>query len=671
MKKHLLACAVCCFFLLPGKAQTESLNHNWTFSKGEPDADPVTVTLPHTWNALDGQDGGDDYYRGTGWYSKHVYFDKADRNSEIYLRFGAVNQAMELFLNGEKIGEHWGGYTACAFHLSPSIRYGEDNLIQVKATNAAELPVAPLSADFTFFGGIVREVQLIRKNPVHIACDDHASPGVYLRQERVSEEQAEVTATAKVRNATAKDKTITVRFLLKDGSGNVVQQQEAHTRIAAHALSEVSSDFLIREPHLWDGLRDPYLYSVETVLYEGKNEADRVVQPLGLRYFSIDPDKGFLLNGRSYPLRGVALHEERPDKGNALSDADRKEDIDMLVEMGCNYLRLSHYQHGDFTYNYLDSLGIICWTEIPLINRILDTEEFAANCKHQMTSLIRQQYNHPSVVVWGVSNEINYHKGPDPVSLIRQMHELVGREDPTRPSTLAAMFSERPTNFITDVYSNNRYDGWYYNRVEDIASFLDKLHAKYPNRAIGISEYGVGAHPFQHEEGIRKPNEGGHWHPEGFQCHFHEFYLKSINERPFVWSTSVWAAFDFACDSRNEGNQPGINDKGLITRDRRIRKDAYYFYKANWNPDPMVYICARRFMKRTAPQTAVKLYSNAEEVMLLLNGEEVPLQTEGMCVWLSPELTLWEGENTVTAIARHRGVEYKDEVIWNYINTGS
>ena len=443
-----------------------------------------------------------------------------------------------------------------------------------------------------------------------------------------------------------------------------MEKHKQEVTIEADATMPVTGILRVHHPHLWNGKKDPYLYTTEVQVKIGSKITDNYVCPLGIRYYSIDPDKGFILNGHSYPLRGVSLHEERKDKGNAVSDTERKEDIDRIVAMGSNYIRLSHYQHGDFTYRYLDSLGIICWTETPVINKIKDTEEFAVNCENGLKSLIRQLYNHPSIVVWGVSNEINYRKGPNPVPLIERLNRLVHLEDPTRPSTLAAMFSERPTNFITDVYSNNRYDGWYYNTVEEIGTFADKLHQKYPQRCIGFSEYGAGAHPYHHQEGKGKPDVDGHWHPEGYQTYFHEGYLKAIQQRPYLWSTSVWAAYDFASDSRNEGNQPGINDKGLITHDRQIKKDAYYFYKVNWNSEPMVYICERRFVNRTQPETTLKLYSNCERVIFKLNGKEIPLKKGENHIYLSEKVILKPGVNHAEAFAYQGDKRLEDKIVW-------
>lgn len=566
------------------QAKAQGINDGWLFCKSEKtDVRQLTekedwqpVSLPHTWNALDGQDGGKGYhdaplyYRGIGWYTKELFFDKKDRNNQIYLRFGAANYAAEVFLNGQSVGKHSGGYTAFAFDVTPYIQYGKKNRLAVKVSNARELPIAPLHADFTFFGGLPREVDVCKENKIHITHEDYGSCGVYVKQENVSREQASVTVTSKIRNCQTKKKNVEVRVRIMDQTGKQMLEDTKSVTLAAGETCPVVQRLNMVRPHLWDGTHDPYLYRTEVEVFEGKNLVDREVQPLGLRYYSIDPDKGFLLNGRPYPLRGVAMHEGRMDKGNAVSDKDRKEDIDMIHEMGANYIRLSHYQHGDYTYRYLDSLGIMCWTEEPLIDSIQDNPEFKANCETIMRSLIRQHYNHPSVIVWGLSNEINFHKGPDPLPLIQHMNGLAHEEDNTRPTVVAAMHHEKPTNFVPDAFAINPYYGWYYGKAEDFGPALDRLHKKHPKACLGVSEYGAGAHPFQYQEGLYIPKTTGHWHPENVQAHFHEVHLKAINARPYLWSTSVWAMFDFASDGRHEGNQPGINDKGLVSYDRKI-----------------------------------------------------------------------------------------------------
>lgn len=665
------------FMVLKSHAQRVLINDNWRFCKSSADTsvgeinNGQMISLPHSWNGLDGQDGGGDYYRGTGWYVKDLYFDSGDRKKQIYLRFGASNYVTEVYLNNQLVGTHVGGYTAFAFDITSAIDFGKQNQLAVKVSNAAGFPLAPISADFTFFGGLIRNVELIKEEKLHITSEDYGSRGVYICQKNVSEKSADIFVTAKIRNTYNKKKNALVRFSVKDCFGNVVLSEDQKVAVGSAETLSVTQDFHLENPHLWDGIKDPYLYRVDVTVFDGRRKMDDEFQPLGIRYYSIDPDKGFFLNGRSYPLRGVCMHEELIDKGNALLDIDRKADIDRIAEMGANYIRLSHYQHGDFTYNYLDTLGIVCWAETPLINEIIDTDEFTKNCEIATKSLIRQLYNHPSIIVWGLSNEINFFEGPDPLPLIKHMNEVAHAEDPTRPTVLAAMFHEKPTNFVPDAYSINPYYGWYYGKPEDIGGVLDRLHAKYPKSCIGISEYGAGAHPFQYQDGLCKPATTGQWHPENIQTNFHEVHWRAIKERPYLWSTSVWAAYDFAADKRNEGLQPGINDKGLMTHDRRIKKDAYYFYKANWNPSPMIHLCGKRFVKHDKAETVIKIYSNCDEVKLTINKKNIKLRKTENSIYLSEQVMLQEGENKIVAIAYKNGKEYRDSMVWYYVNNAN
>lgn len=678
LRKYLCLLGLCTSFL---QAQNQLINNNWNFRKSEQnDINQIThseswevVNLPHTWNAFDGQDGGKGYhdapvyYRGTGWYTKNLTFYKNDIKKQIYLRFGAANYDTEVFLNGKSVGKHIGGYTAFAFDLTPYIQFGRTNQLAVRVNNAEGLPVPPLHADFTFFGGLTRNVELIKDNKVHITNEDFGSRGVFVKQEKVSESEATIAVTTEVRNCERKEKEVTVKVFVKDRTGNLVEENVHRQKVASGETVPVTQTFRIKNPRLWNGKKDPYLYRTEVEVYVGKKLTDKEVQPLGLRYYRIDPEKGFFLNGHPYPLRGVCMHEQRMDHGNALSDIQRKEDLDMVNEMGANYMRISHYQHGDFTYNYLDSLGIICWTEIPLIDKIQDTEEFKTNSENLMKSLIRQLYNHPSIAFWGLCNEINFHKGPDPLSLVEYINKVAHREDSTRPTVLAAMHHEKPSNFVPDAFSINPYYGWYYGKPEDIGKALDRLHGKYPQSCLGISEYGAGAHPFQQQEDLHVPATTGQWHPENVQTNFHEVHLRAINERPYLWSTSVWAMFDFASDGRHEGNQPGINDKGLVTHDRKIKKDAYYFYKANWNPEPMVHLCSKRFIKRNTQETIIKAYSNCDKVSLTVNEKEVSIEKKENAIYLSEPVTLKEGTNKICVIALKDGKEYKDNAVWYYV----
>lgn len=668
-----------------------NINQNWDFIKSEvlSTQQPETktsqwdnVVLPHTWNAYDGQDGGNDYYRGVGWYRKTINIPKAYSGNVIYLKIGAANMTTGVFVNGLPAGTHTGGYAAFMFDITDKVRWGRDNVITIKVDNSESIISPPLSADFTFYGGITRDVELLVAEPVHININEFidneltvegswiAQPGVIIRQSDVSGKSAKVNVLTKLRNASDKQVEANIEVSIKDATGKSVKTMSGKKTIAANSLAESVLETIISKPHLWNGVNDPYLYRVEINVKVDNRLVDQSVQPLGLRNFHVDANDGFFLNGKSYPLRGICLHEEKKDKGRAVSDTDRKEALDLLLETGCNYLRLAHYQHGDFTYHYLDSLGIICWAEIPAVNSVGMNDEqnrtFRKNAVSQMYELLRQQYNHPSVIFWGLSNEINYKTGIDPTPTVRQLNEVVKSEDTYRLTTVAAMYSEKATNWIPDVYANNRYDGWYYNDIADFGTNMDDLHTRYPDAKIGVSEFGVGANINQHEYPAIKPNEGGQYHPEEYQNLFHEEYLKMIDARPYLWGTSIWAGIDFASDGRNEGLQPGINDKGLITFDRSIKKDAFYWLKANWNKkDHFVYISSRRFTERPSLQVPVKVYSNCASVLLKVNGIDQGTKTSGDRIFTWNDIAMAEGENRIEVTGIQGGKEYKDEVIWN------
>lgn len=699
-----------------------NINENWKFVKANPSGAEqaavnesvwCSVTLPHSWNALDGQDGSKnhfsemmqwdgfypqviwngDYYRGVSWYRKQIDIPATYADKIVYLKIGAANITATVYVNGELCGVHNGGYAAFMYDITDKLNLGQSNTIAIKVDNSNGIPCPPLSGDFTFFGGITRNVELLVSNPVHINPNEFikndafvpsglyvASSGVQVKQANVSAKSADLTIITRLRNGTDTQSNVVVEAVIKDMAGKEVKKFSDTKVIVPNQTAESVIPYTMKKPHLWDGLNDPYLYRVEINVKADGALVDSSVQPLGIRFFSVDANTGFYLNGKSYPLRGICFHEEQKDKGRAVSDADRKSDIDMLAETGLNFIRVAHYQHGDYTYNYLDTLGIICWAEIPLVNSPGSAEQFEAvqaNAVSQMYELIRQLYNNPSVVFWGLSNEVNYKvdgrlgtvSGMNPTPTIQLLNDLVKSEDTHRLTTLAAMFPERENNFIPDVYSNNRYDGWYYNEIEDLGTVYDELHAKYPNAKIGISEYGVGAHINQHENHpAAKPKEGGQYHPEEYQNLFHEGFLKQINARPYIWSSALWAGFDFASDKRDEGSQPGINDKGLITFDRKVKKDAFYWYKANWNKDDkFVYITSRRFTPRTEDTVAVRIYSNCESVSIIVNGTSYSAQASADHIFNWDNIPLQAGENLIEAIGVSDGLEYKDNITWQLI----
>ncbi len=653
------------------------LNENWKFSKGNPgnvyqinfdDSGWQNVSLPNTWNNLDGQDGGT-YYRGSGWYRKSFIIPENLNLKKIFIRFGAANMIADVYLNGKFVGEHKGGYAAFIFDITKFINFGSKNILAVKVDNtdfknSDEFHLAPLDADYTMDGGIYRKVKLIVTNDLHISLTDYASPGIFITQKNVSDNHADISLLSELKNDSNKKQEITLKSSIYDKDGKIVTNNSRNIYISPNASSNCIQSFSINNPHLWNGRNDPYLYKVVVSIYKNKKLFDEVSQPLGLRYFKVDPDKGFFLNGKPYKLHGFCLHEDKRNKGRAISNSDRKEEMDYMLDIGATIVRLAHYQHGQDMYRLCDKNGIVVWTEIPLVNHIDTSSYFAINCEQQLKELIRQNYNHPSILFWGIFNELGNVKGPDPISLVKTLNKLAKKEDSTRYTTAAANYSDIPAAFVTDVLGLNKYFGWYNGTSKELGTYLDKWHHEHPDRAIGLSEYGAGASIYQHEDNPKQPRTDGPWHPEEYQTNFHEIVWKEIEARPYIWFSTLWNGFDFASDSRREGFQPGINDKGIITQDHATKKDAYYWYKVNWNPAPMVHITDKRFTKRDTSSINIKVYSNADEVELILNGASLgKIQSKDhRFIWNS--VLLKSGENNVKAVALIKGREYSDECWW-------
>jgi beta-galactosidase len=622
------------------------------------------VDLPHTWNNLDGQDGGNDYYRGVGWYRMHYTVGNSYAGRRFFLKFDGAFLVTDVYVNGNLIGEHQGGFAAFVFDATHCLNVGADNVIAVKVSNAPNADIPPLSADFTFFGGLYRGVHLLVTDPVHISPLDYGSPGVYLKTTNVSSNAADLQVTAVVSNASPQATIVQVRTVVTDADTNVVRILTNVVTLLPSSVSNVVAGATITEPHLWNGLHDPYLYHAFVEVHKGSKVVDLVAQPLGFRYFSVDPNQGFFLNGRYYDLHGVSMHQDWLHRGWAIGDAERKANFALLKEIGVTVLRLSHYQHAEHTYELADQNGMALWTEIPLVNRITESPAFYANAMQQMRELIRQKGNHPSIVCWGVFNEITMTKGPRPTNLARQLAELVAREDPTRPSTSAANSDDNePSNWCSELSSFNKYFGWYNGDMRDLGPWTDRIHALYPTRCIGISEYGAGANPTQHSDSLSQPEPGGPFHPQEYQNLLHESHWQQMKGRPFLWCKLLWNMFDFASDGRNEGDLPGRNDKGLVSYDRQVRKDAFYYYKANWTTNPMVYITGHTFTNRMTNAVTAKVYANCDSVELFLNKASLGARTSTNCIFTWP-VTLRRGANTVEAVGTKGAIKVTDSVVW-------
>jgi beta-galactosidase len=646
------------------------LDSGWRFFAGDQpgasdaafdDAAWQPVSLPHTWNAFDGEDGGNNYRRGAGWYRRHLQVDPALAGRRLYLQFDGASLMADVFVNGRHLGTHKGGFARFRFDATDELRPGQDNVIAVRVDNG-HLGIPPTSADFTFFGGLYRGVSLIATDPVQISTMDYGSPGVFITQRTVTADSAVLDVRTEVENHGDAAQSVDVVSSVVDANGAVVLTATATRQLAAHSSEEVVQPLTLGRPHLWDGRADPYLYRAGVELRVAGAVRDAVEQPLGIRYFRVDPDLGFFLNGHHLDLHGVNRHQDRLDKGWAISQADEAEDFALIRELGCTAIRVSHYQQAPTWYGRCDQAGILVWAEFPFVDEALPTSEFLENAKQQLRELIRQNYNHPAICFWGVGNETS---GEAADGVIAQLAAVAREEDPTRLSTYASSHAiDDPKNWHTDVVAFNRYFGWYNGRTEELAKNMDETHALHPHSAFGVSEYGAGASIYQHEENPPKPKHNGHFHPEEYQALVHETAWRILSDRPFIWGKFVWCMFDFASDRRDEGDHAGRNDKGLVTYDRKTRKDAFYFYKANWSDEPVVYIASRRFVARTQPVTEIKVYSNAPEVALSVNGVSMPALSASDHIFRWPDVKLTPGANHVEATASFGDHSVSDSCDW-------
>lgn len=603
------------------------LNDNWQFRFGhQVEKNTVArVDLPHTWNAQDALSGRTDYKRGLGHYERRLFVPADWKGQRLYLRFEGANSIADLFVNGRHAGQHRGGYGAFVFEITDFVNYGKANTLRVSVNNAETLELMPLVGDFNFYGGLYRDVHLVRTGPTCISLLDHGSSGIRLVQDSVSKDYAAIRALVALSNGSDTATQAEVLLRLLDGNREVAAQRLTLT-LPPDSSVEGSLPVSLRRPHLWDGRRDPFRYRAEVSLWRNGHEVDRVEQPLGLRYYHIDPERGFFLNGRHLPLRGVCRHQDRSEVGNALRREHHDEDAAIMAEMGANAVRLAHYPQAEYFYDLMDRYGFIVWAEIPFVGPGGYSDEgfvnllaFRQNGREQLVELIRQHYNHPSIVVWGLFNELSM-RGDDPVPYIKELNDLAHREDPTR-LTVAASNTDGALNFVTDAMAWNRYDGWYGGTPAGLGQWLDHMHTTHPDLRIAISEYGAGASLYHQQDTLVKTVATSFWHPENWQTHYHMANWREISARPFVWGSFIWNLFDFGAAHRHEGDRVGINDKGLVSFDRRTRKDAFYFYKANWNKEvPLLYLAERRCTRRTRPVQTFMAFTNQPEAELFVNG---------------------------------------------------
>jgi len=646
------------------------LNDGWQFHFAydtRRDAPKTAVTLPHTWNANEVMTSRP-YYRGLAHYEKQLAIPAAYRGKRLFLRFEGANSVATVFLNQRWVGEHRGGYTAFCLEITDRVTYGQDNLLTVSVSNAATLDVLPLSGDFNVYGGLHRPAALLVTAPNCITPLDFAAPGVAVEQTQVSAQQARITVRTKL-SVAGPGSNLTLRTVVRDAQGKPVAEQT--TPVAAGATPEVQQEFTLSKPHLWNGVADPYRYQVTAELRQNDAVADAVTQPLGLRYYRVDADKGFFLNGNYLDLHGACHHQDVQGKGSALSRADQERDVALALELGANALRLTHYPHPEYFYELCDRAGLVLWTEIPLVGPggytsagYVQNPALEAHGRQVLTELIRQNYNHPAICFWGLFNELKLDYD-SPVPYLQTLQALAHREDSGRP-TVAANFEGDPAlSGVADLTGWNKYFGWYEGVPADVGKWADDLHQRLPARKLAIGEYGAGASIRQHAAGLKAPPTGGRWHPEAWQAFYHEGNWAQLRTRPYIWGKFVWVLTDFGSAIRQEGDTLGLNDKGLVTYDRQVKKDAFYFYKANWNPAPMLYLADRRYTQRTQSTTTVKAYANLPEVELLLNGKSWGKQLPSATRTVRWEnVPLQPGVNRVLIRGRAKGQHLEDAASW-------
>lgn len=689
----------------PVARMTTDLAAGWQFrfddgltsetASGLPDSEWQVVALPHTWNRLGeyrvGRTAATDNRQGKGWYRLRLDGARLPPGRRHVIEFDAVGNLADLWVNGRHVGRHAGAFSRFRFDLTDVLDPSGPNIILLRADNSKPEPgsptqnVVPLDGDFFIHGGIYRPARLLHVAPSHIALDDHGGPGVYATP-TIANGSGKLAVRVKLTAVIGGQSLVAI---LRDAAGRTVS--EVTTPLTARQ-DEAALTLDVAAPRRWNGRADPYLYRLEARLSDITTTLDSVTVPVGFREFRVDPNTGFHLNGKALPLHGVSRHQDYLGKGWALSADDHARDMALIAEMGANTVRFAHYQHAPDWFELADRYGMIVWAELPFVNRPSNdgstgTPELVANAKAQMIELIRQNYNHPSVVTWGIGNEVDLDmvtgrapKSADARPLLRELNALSKAEDPSRPTVIAdcceathegvAPASERPSQpvltGIADLMGYNRYYGWYYRSVADLGPHLDLLHARYPGIPISVSEYGAGGALSQHVEdgAAHKIAHASRMHPEEFQSWYHEQSWPQLRDRPYLWANWIWNMFDFSSKIRQEGDATDINDKGLVTYDRKVKKDAFYYYKAQWSAEPVVHINSRRWTIRTEPLTRIKVYSNAPSVSVTLNGN--PLGP-AVCVDRICEIggvRLVPGANRVTASAAFGGKDVTDTVDW-------
>lgn len=677
---NLILTFICLFstlsFSSSGQARkTISFNQDWMFSKTndtvQRQSDWKKVTLPHTWNATDMQ-LTKDFYEGEGQYKKQIVFGREYKDKRLFLRFEGVGQVAQVYVNQKLVGMHKGSYSAFCLDITYAVKIGEANTILVKVNNKARKDIIPVNHFlFGIYGGIYRPVSLLVTNKVNITTTDYAAPGIYISQKNVSAESAEVSVAVKVENIETSWQDISIKTELYDQAGKLVAAQTTPQKITTQGRQKFVQHFQLQKPHLWNGLKNPYLYKVITKLLRKHDVIDEVTQPLGLRKFEIIAGKGFFLNNQLYPMHGVCRHQDRWQFGNALSNAQHREDLDIIKEMGATTIRFAHYQQAEYLYSTCDTMGFVTWAEIPFVNT--STGEEADNAKQQLMELIKQNYNHPSLYVWGLHNEV-YGKTPSdfPAVLTRELNDIAKTEDPDRYTVSVSGYGEmdRPTNLNADIQGMNRYYGWYEGKIGNLEDWAKEIETKYPAHKVILTEYGADGNIFQQQEQTDLKDAYDYtaaFYPESFETKTHEVQWPIIAKHPGIAASYIWNMFDFATPMWNRGGMPARNMKGLVTFDRQLKKDAFYWYKANWSKDPVLYLTERRVVERKHAVTPVVVYSNIGQPALFVNGKMIavqPIQGTNSVQFIFKDVHLKKGKNSIKTLAKKDSKTFTDTIEW-------
>ena len=626
------------------------------------------IQLPHTYNKTDMQLDRN-FFEGKAVYQKSYTASPEDKNRRTFLKFEGVGAVAQLFVNGNYIGEHKGGYSMFAFEITNSIDYEKENTITVVADNKSRKDIIPINHFlFPVYGGIYRPVHIITTNKTNFVVTDQAAPGIFIKQKNVSAKSAEIHVEAKIETKEKHTQNADLVIEIKNMAGKTILTEKQAISVSPQGVTYVNEIINMKSPHLWDGIKDPYLYSLTAKLVSNGKELDVVKQPLGVRHVELIAGKGVFLNGKKYPMFGVTRHQDREGFGSALSFEQHKEDLMLIKEMGATTIRLAHYQQSPEVYSLADSIGFLTWAEIPFVNRVSYYEN--ENAKQQMSELVKQNFNHPAIYIWGVHNEVYSTTADEQVPVLsRELNDIAKTLDPDRYTVAVTGYNviDRQENLSTDVQGINHYFGWYGGKIEDLGPWAQKVQQDFPDYKIMLSEYGADGNIDISKETVEPPSDviSGKAFPENYQTETHIQQWAAIEKNPIILASYLWNAFEFAVPAWNRGGVNARNLKGLITFDRKRKKDSFYWYKANWNPEPMIYLANRRDSLRTNDVARIQLFSNLPNVEVTVNGKAYSAkQGVNSRHWVIENVQLQKGENKIQGSGKNGNTELTDEMIW-------